>query len=110
MAKKYRKLPVVIEAQQWTGDNIIALWDWVTAAFLYGPCPAEPAFGPDDEGRGCPAQPASPARLYVSANDAWLDLEVGEWIIKDQLGFYPCKAEVFDTTYERAPFSGEEDD
>jgi hypothetical protein len=96
----YRKKPVVNEAQQWTGDNIHDLWEWITAAFLYGPTPAEPAIGPDASGKGCTAQPARLARLYVAANDAWLNLEVGEWIIKDSLGFYPCKAEVFAATYE----------
>ena len=85
---------------QWTGDNINDLWEWVSAEFLYGPLAAEPAVGPDSLGRACPAQPARPARLYVAANDAWLDIEVGEWIIRDSLGFYPCKPDIFAATYE----------
>ena len=100
MSPMFRKNPVVIQAHQWTGDNIAALWDNISAAFLYGPTPAEPAVEPDEEGKGCPAQPARPARLYVAANDAWLDLEVGEWIIMDARGYYPCKPDIFAATYE----------
>lgn len=38
--------------------------------------------------------------LYVAANNAWLDIEIGEWIIKDSRGFYPCKPDIFAQTYE----------
>jgi len=82
MPLTYRKRPIVIEAMQWTGDNIADLWDWAGAANVYGPTEA------------------NPLRLYVAANEAWLDLETGEWIIRDSRGFYPCKAEVFEATYE----------
>jgi hypothetical protein len=82
---KFRKKPVVIEAMQWTGDNIQELWDWSTAEFVYGPTES------------------NPLRLYVAANDAWLDLEVGEWIIKDVRGSYPCKPDIFKATYEPVP-------
>lgn len=98
--KIYRKKPIVIEAMQWDGSNIADLWEWVTAEFLYGPIPAEPAYGPDADGKGCDAQPARPAGLYVAANDVWVNIEIGEWIIRDSLGFYPCKPSIFDTTYE----------
>lgn len=89
--KRYVKRPVVIEALQWTG-NVDEIWDWTTAAYFYGPIPEE-------DGR-----PATPAKLYVAANDAWLELEMGEWIIKDELGFYPCKDSMFLKTY--APDDG----
>lgn len=87
-AQRYRKLPVTIEAMQWTGNNINDLWDWVGAGALYGPVPAEGG------------KPATPARLWVAANAAWLDLDVTEWIAKDRHGFYPIKADVFAVTYE----------
>ncbi len=79
---KYRKRPIVIEAMQWTGDNLEGLWAWAGADVIYGPTEF------------------NPLRLYVAANDAWLNLEVGEWILRDSLGFYPCKAEIFAATYE----------
>ena len=88
---EYRKKPIVIKAAQWTGDNILDLWEWVGAGSLMGPLPVGDALEP--EGRA--------AHLFVAANNSWLPLEVGEWIIQDSLGFYPCKAEMFATTYER---------
>lgn len=87
---RYRKRPITVEAKQWTGDNLEELWDWIGADGLYGPLPI-----------GDPLRPfGQPARLYVAANDAWLDLEIGEWIIRDSKGFYPCKHDIFEVTYE----------
>jgi hypothetical protein len=79
---QYRKRPVVVDAMQWTDDNIQELWDWANAEVIYGPTES------------------NPLRLYVAANDAWLDLEIGEWIIRDSRGYYPCKVDVFEVTYE----------
>jgi hypothetical protein len=78
----YRKRPIVIEAMQWTGDNIHDLQDWITAESLHGPVAAELA------------------RLYVAANDVWLNIEIGEWVLRDAHGFYPCKSDIFAATYE----------
>lgn len=41
--------------------------------------------------------PERTAELWVEANQRWLPIEDGEWVIKDQLGFYPCKDEVMQT-------------
>jgi len=90
--QQYRKKPIVTEAMQWTGTNIDNLRDWVCS--VYGPASAGPAvrlYGPTE---------VNPLRLYVAANEAWLDLEIGEWIIRDARGFYPCKADIFAATYE----------
>lgn len=85
----YTSRPTTITAGQWTGGNIQELWGWVGADNLYGPLPEEDR------------RSARPAKLYVAANAAWLDLEIGEWIIKDDLGFYPCKDSVFRKKYQR---------
>jgi hypothetical protein len=80
---KFRKKPIVIESMQWTGENVHQLWDWAGADNVYGPTEV------------------NPLRLYVAANDAWLDLEIGEWIIQDSRGYYyPCKPDIFAATYE----------
>jgi hypothetical protein len=86
IAKLYRSKPVVtvIEAMQWTGNNIDDLWNWAGVNRVYGPTEV------------------NPLRLFVAANNVWLDLEVGEWIIKDDLGFYPCKDKMFTAKYELA--------
>lgn len=51
----YRKRPVTIEALQWTGDNARDLAQWC------GWCFNTSALGH--------------ARIFVAANDAWLDIE-----------------------------------
>ena len=38
--------------------------------------------------------------LFVAANNGWLDLQVGEWIAKDDFGYYPIKDEQFKRVYE----------
>lgn len=81
-ARRYRKRPVVIEARQWTGENTDAIVAWVTSEHFYT------------------TQPGLLARLYVAANDSWLTVEAGEWIIRDVAGFYPCKPDIFEATYE----------
>ena len=85
MSLTYRKRPVVVEAIRWTGENLHALLDWAGADVVTGPTP--------DLGHPL-------LRLYVAANDATLTLQVGEWVIKDASGFYPCNADRFAETYE----------
>lgn len=104
-AGKYTSIPTTITAIQWTGDNIHALWDWCGADNVYGPVPT---IDDADHNQNLHAKDVEmrPARLYVAANDAWLDLEIGEWILKDDLGFYPCKHAVFIKKYAPADGSG----
>ncbi|QAX92888.1 hypothetical protein KNU39_gp78 [Gordonia phage Mutzi] len=89
--KRYRKKPVEAEAIQWTGDNPYAV-----RAFT-GMHKPDPHRSGDhfvftvESGVG---------KLYVAANGAWLDIEVGEWIIRDAKGFYPCKPDIFAGSYE----------
>ena len=83
MAQQFRKRSIVVEAMQWTGENVQELQEWAGVGGILGPTEAKPL------------------RLYVAANDAWLDLEVGEWIIEDPKGFYPCKVDIFEATYEQ---------
>lgn len=88
---KYKKKPVVIEAFQWTGENlkeIIAFtglhesakkWTWkqyeeVVAA----------------EG------------LKIFTLEGKMNADIDDWIIKGVKGeFYPCKPDIFEATYEK---------
>lgn len=82
MAHQYRKKPIVIEAIQWTGDNLEELREWgalVTpdyyklrgVRFKYG--------------------------LWLQKrNGNQSMLQVGDWVIKGIKGeFYPCEDEMF---------------
>ena len=90
---KYRKKPVVIEAIQWTGDNLLeiitftglhesaAQWSWEEYERV-----------------------VSKKGLKIFTLEGPLMASVGDWIIKGVLGeFYPCRNDIFLMTYEPAP-------
>ena len=80
---KYRKKPVVIEAIQWTGQNV----EEVEAFFNDGQ--------DDDLLRGGP--------IVIETYEGEATAQVGDWIIKGIKGeFYPCKPDIFEATYEPA--------
>jgi hypothetical protein len=83
-----------LEAVQWTGENAVELNEWtktegsdgqINAGFIWN-------FG----------APEGPARLWVEANGTWLPIEIGEWVAKDSLGFYPIKDEQFRKSWRPA--------
>lgn len=91
----YRKRPVVIEAFQWDGgDNTEELLEWTVEQ---GATPDDPVIQVDRLGE---YRNVHFIKLYVAANDEWLEIEPNEWVIKDKLGFYPCKDEIFQENYE----------
>ena len=93
--KKYRKKPVVIEAVQWTGENLAEVltftgkhpdWDkWFDSFEHY--------------------------EAYVRADDMIFKIKTlegtmtaspGDWIIRGVNGeHYPCKPDIFEKTYEK---------
>lgn len=94
--RHYRKKPVVIQAVQWTGDNL-----YEVIAFTDGP--------PDirsmhanmkwDEYRDLVARDG----LMIFTLEGKMLANVGDWIIKGVKGeHYPCKPDVFAATYEPA--------
>ena len=81
MMAKYRKKPVVIEAVLWTGRNMMEIEAFMGAPPLY------------DRGGG----------IKFDTLEGDIRAKSGEWIIKGIAGeFYPCKADIFDATYEPA--------
>lgn len=87
-SKRYRKRPLEVDAIQWTGDNLNQLLHFTQGGFDL----IDPEDRVDD--------PDCTAQLHVSANGVWLPIETGEWVIRDVRGWYPCKPDVFDRTYE----------
>lgn len=87
----YCKKPVVIEAAQFTGDNVAQ----VRAELGMG---ETHFYYLEEEDRV--ENPDARATLYVAANWVWIEVVPGEWIMKDALGYYPCKDSVFQESYE----------
>lgn len=83
----YQTRRVVRDCEQWTGEN---------AEFLSAKFGLDVLFVWD----GDRPEPTLVCSIYVNANDAWLVLQVGEWIIRDSHGIYPCKDDVFHEKYE----------
>ena len=88
---KFRKKPIVIEAVQWTGENLDALKEWGAPVTVL-PASNRPGLGEAliigtlEDGPNCEA-------IHVA--------DPLDWIIKGIKGeFYPCKPDIFDATYE----------
>lgn len=78
--KRYRKKPVVIEAVQWTGDNIDELFKLEDFKLNYT---------------------LINGILGVYSLEGVMWASVGDYIIKGVRGeFYPCKPDIFKETYE----------
>lgn len=80
---KFRKRPVVVEALQWTGQNVDLMLVFMPAAKF----------------RAMPGKLNS--QLYVETLEGVMTAQPGDWIIRGVAGeFYPCKTDIFDATYE----------
>ena len=80
---RFRKLPVEIEAVQWTGANRQEIDDFTH--------PNEPMsyFDPDT------------GSLIIRTTEGNMHAQTGDWSIRGVAGeFYPCKMDIFEQTYE----------
>lgn len=81
MIKKYRKKPIVIEAIQYDGKNMNQIISEL----------GMPEIGEDFISND----------LIISTLEGDMRASIGDYIIKGVMGeFYPCKADVFDKSYE----------
>lgn len=74
---KFRKKPVVIEAEQLTGGTQarVAMW--------------------------CHGIPTPDGKIVIATLEGAMTCDVGDWIIRGVKGeFYPCKPDIFAATYE----------
>lgn len=78
---RFRKKPIVIEAEQWTGEVQVK-----------GMC----------NSLSCLVKTSS-QHVHTIHNNQIVILELGDWIIPEPDGehFYPCKPDIFEATYER---------
>lgn len=122
---RYRKKPVVIEATRFDGGvaNATPIIDWVldgggTARWHEAEPPRLHSVSCRCDGRGvvpgdrqavpCPeVEPKGlgvPETILIDTMEGTMRTDVGDWIIKGVAGeFYPCKPDIFATTYEPAP-------
>ena len=78
---KYRKLPVEIDAMQWTGDNIDDMRGFVGEKGFY--------YVVNDNS------------LIIPTLEGDLKAAVGDFVIKGvKCEYYPCKPDIFEATYE----------
>lgn len=85
---KYRKKPVVIEAEQFTLENIRELATW---------CGGK---AQSEEGRP-PEGDSVHVHILIPTLEGDMFATLGDWIIKGVAGeFYPCKPDIFEATYE----------
>lgn len=87
MGKKYRKKPVVIEAILWNGNAIQELDDFMSEQ--------EHSYTTAPQGRN------GGYLVNIKTLEGVMTANIGDYIIKGVKGeFYPCKPDIFETTYE----------
>ena len=94
--KEYRKKPVVIEAVQWTGENLREV-----IAFTDGPPETKSHHAGMMWEQYEDLVRKDGRKIYTL--EGKMDASPGDWIIKGVKGeFYPCKNDVFVISYEAA--------
>ena len=89
---KFRKKPVVIEAEQWVGCR---RYDGMNVT-IEMPIPPVPhnLLRKRWTWRG--------RRWQIKTLEGWYSLTPNDWIINGVIGeFYPCKPDIFEQTYEK---------
>lgn len=94
MIKKYVKKPVQIEAIQLTKDNIIEVFDFLDGANYKETKSAEEL---EDFSKAMLEQ----GYIEIETLEGMMKASFGNYIIKGIKGeFYPCKPDIFISTYE----------
>jgi hypothetical protein len=82
---KFRKKPVIIDAVQWTNQQIV--------------CPPGPVWLLEAEEDGSVKLIGD--SLFISTLEGEMQARPGDWIIRGVKGeIYPCKPDIFEATYE----------
>ena len=94
---KYRKIPVVVDAIEWTGENQREMFDFLTnyeKTDDYMSASGEHFIIDHNVVKG---------GLVIKTLEGEHIASIGDYIIRGVAGeFYPCKPEIFEKTYERA--------
>lgn len=91
MIKKYKKKPVIIEAVEWTGDNINEVGEFMGKEN----CDIEYSNIETIHGIDIIVE------ITIHTLEGNMHVDKGDYIIKGIKGeFYPCKPDIFKQTYE----------
>lgn len=91
---KYRKKPVVIDAMQYTKDNIHEVMSWIES---FGKRSSDVATYRQDTNK-----------YEIDTLEGKHEVTCGDFIIRGIKGeFYPCKPDIFEATYEKVGEDGE---
>ena len=91
---KYRKRPVVIEAIQWTGENLRQI-----ITFTDGSPETRTSHAGMMWEQYSDLVAADGLKIFTL--EGKMNADVGDWIIKGVKGeHYPCKPDIFEATYE----------
>ena len=103
MIRKYRKLPKVIEAVQWTGDNMNEIAQFLDSAYVKDKGLYNDNFVPlygHNYGFKETYYLHQPT-LFICTLEGEMKARVNDFIIKGVDGeFYPCRQDIFEKTYE----------
>ncbi|SUC37499.1 hypothetical protein [Prevotella pallens] len=99
---KYRKKPVVIEAIQWNGNNLMEIECFRKGgnliAFRKSIAESTREFWQWDEYERIVEEKG----LRIQTLEGEMKADIGDYIIKGVNGeFYPCKPDIFEKTYEK---------
>ena len=97
MIRKYRKLPKVVDAIQWTGDNMEAIAKFLDSAYINDNF--VPLYGHNY--RFKETYYLHQPTLFICTLEGEMKARVNDFIIKGVDGeFYPCRKDIFEKTYE----------
>lgn len=98
MAQSFRKRPVVVQAMRFVGDphDLLNVYSWVERHIgAYNSMTADQV---PDIGVSIDSQNGD---LLIMTLEGEMRCMYGDWVIRGIHGeFYPCKADIFDKTYE----------
>ncbi len=86
---KFRKKPVVIEAEKLTESNAVELRSWINKHYSEAPYATVAMCG------------VKGVEIRIPTLEGEMAASVGDWVIKGVNGeFYPCKPDIFEKTYD----------
>lgn len=91
--QKYRKLPVSVEALEWTGENLAEMERFLGCGLITAP---------SYDGAGFLVEYNQQMHLMIRTLEGDHRANVGDYVIKGIKGeFYPCKPDIFEATYSK---------